>query len=156
MRIWAYLDWNTSESLEVWGNWILLYDKVTTMNLLFVAITNNLFMHVLPGGKLFFYGCLTEVPAAIQQEERTAGLQEFVFLRGREAVRPPDRDTCPVLGHIFRKCRRHSTNSQLLSQNYQLYRRWSQKESGRTENIQQLPIITSIKWCRRCIGQADS
>lgn len=73
-------------------------DKVTTMNLLFVAITNNLFMHVLPGGKLFFYGCLTEVPAATQQEERTAGLREFVFLRGREAVRP--RTGIPVLSWV--------------------------------------------------------
>lgn len=44
-------------------------------------------MHVLPGGKLFFCGRLTEMPAAIQQEERTAGLQEFVFLREREAVK---------------------------------------------------------------------
>lgn len=88
------------------------------MTLLFV--TNNLFLRVLPGGKLFFYGCLREAPAAILAEEKTAGLQ-FVFLRGREAVRPPGTGipvlsgvTCSVReegrGHITNSCCHKITN----------------------------------------------
>lgn len=57
---------------------MLLLDKVRTATLLFVTITNNLFMRVLlPGGKLFSYCCLREVPAVILEERREQ--QDFSF-----------------------------------------------------------------------------
>lgn len=52
------------------------------MTLLFMTITNNLFMHVQPGEKLLFCRCL-RVPEAKLEEKGAAGLQ-FVFLRGRK------------------------------------------------------------------------
>lgn len=96
-------------------------NKVRTTTLLFVTITNNLFMlTLLPGGKLFFYCCLREAPAATLEEKRAAGLW-FVLLRDREAVlvsatweylsRPGV--TCSVR----EEGRGHSANMQLLLQN---------------------------------------
>ncbi len=92
-------------------------DKVITMTLLFTMITNKLFMHERPGGKLFFYFCL-RVPEAILEEKRAAGLQ-FVFLRGRETMLVSatweylslPRVTCSVR----EEGRGHSANTQLLS-----------------------------------------
>lgn len=157
MRSWAFLDWITGESPEVWGNWILHLDKVTTMTLLFVTITNNLFMRVLPGGKLFFYGCPREAPAAILQEKRTAGLQ-FVFLRGREGGCEAPGTGIPVLSGVTCSVREegrgHSTNS-CCRKNYQLIKDGGQNGSRNTENIQ-LVYYNINKWCRRCTGQADS
>lgn len=66
-------------------------------------------MRVLPGGKLFFYGCLREVPAVILEDEREQRDFSLVFFperEGRQAVRLWDKNTCPVWGHMFSKGRR--------------------------------------------------
>lgn len=107
----------------------------------FCDITNNLLVRApLPGVKLFFDCCLREVPAAILQEKRAAGLR-FVFLKGSEATL--DSATREYLSRPGVTCsvreegRGHSANMQLLSQNDQLLK------GGVKEQLEMQKILTN-------------